>query len=174
MRIEIDEKDQVLLTHLQTNGRATSAELASQVDLSVSGVQKWLKKLEESGVIERYTAVLNRQAVGYDMLCFVEVTLRGHESDSVANFDAVVQQMPEILECHRLTGSADYLLKVTVRNREHLDHFLMKEVLSLRSVDRLQTSVVLREIKETTAVGVGNEPDLHPVDIAEEPHPLTP
>ncbi len=154
MKVDLDEKDRILLQRLQENALITSAELATQVDLSVSGVQKRLKKLEENGVIQRYAAIVDRAAVGYDMLCFVQVTLQGHVADSVSDFDATVQRMPEILECHRLTGTADYLLKVTVRNREHLDQFLMKDLLSLRIVDRLQTSVVLKEVKETTAVGV--------------------
>lgn len=154
MTIDLDEKDRILLQHLQENGRATSADLAGKVDLSVSGVQKRLKKLEENGVIKRYVTILDRQSVGYDMLCFVQVTLQGHVPDSVTDFDATVNAMPEVLECHRLTGSADYLLKVTVRNREHLDRLLMENLLALRSVGRLETSIVLREVKETTTVGL--------------------
>ena len=134
----------------------TNAELADKVDLSTSGVQKRLKKLEESGVIKKYVTVLDRKAVGYDMLCFVEVILRAHDTDQVAEFDAEVQKMDEIQECHRLTGNSDYLLKVVVRDREHLDHFLMQVLLPFPAVDRVHTRIVLREIKETSKVSTAS------------------
>ena len=134
----------------------TNAELADKVDLSTSGVQKRLKKLEESGVIKKYVTVLDRKAVGYDMLCFVEVILRAHDTEQVAQFDMKVCELDEIQECHRLTGNSDYLLKVVVRDREHLDHFLMQVLLPFPAVDRVHTRIVLREIKETSKVSTRN------------------
>lgn len=134
----------------------TNAELADQVGLSPSGVQKRLKKLEEGGLVKKYATVLDRAGLGYDMLCFVQVSLRVHVPDAVSEFDQAVLGMPEILECHRLTGNFDYLLKVVVHNREHLDHFLMKVLMPLPAVDRVYTSVVLREIKETTTISTDN------------------
>ncbi|MFQ5422261.1 MAG: Lrp/AsnC ligand binding domain-containing protein, partial [Anaerolineae bacterium] len=83
-----------------------------------------------------------------------------HEPQDVTDFDQAIQDMPEILECYRLTGAADYLLKILVRNREHLDHFLMNVLMPLRAVDRLRTRVVLKEIKETT--GIATVPDGQP------------
>lgn len=152
--MELDAKDCILLDALQENARLTISELAEQVDLSVSGVQKRLRKLEESGVIVQYVTLLNRSQLGLSLLCFVEVSLATHIRQDVVDFDAAIQNFSEVLECHRLTGGADYLLKIIVRDREHLDNFLMDVLMPLPAVDKLKTSVALREIKETTAVPI--------------------
>lgn len=154
MNFTPDEKDRILLTHLQDNARLTSAELGKQSDLSPSGVQKRLRKLEENGVVEKYATIVNRKRLGYDLLVFVQVTLAGHMPELVATFDTAMQEMPEILECHRVTGNADYLLKIVVRDHEHLDHFLMQRLLPLPSIDRVSSNLVLKAVKETTNIGL--------------------
>lgn len=152
MNFPLDDKDRLLLDQLQENARLTSAELSQQVELSPSGVQKRLRKLEESGAVKKYAAVLDRKKLGYDLAVFVQVTIRGHTPELVAQFDAAIQNMVEVLECHRVTGSADYLLKVIVRDHEHLDHFLMKQLLPLPSVERVNSNLVLKSVKETTQI----------------------
>ena len=102
--------------------------------------------------LRNYVTVLDRKSVGYDMLCFVEVILRAHDNEQVTLFDETILGLDEIQECHRLTGNSDYLLKVVVRDREHLDHFLMHTLLPLPAVDRVHTRIVLREIKETSKI----------------------
>ncbi len=152
MEATLDEKDQAILRHLQQDARITNTELAQRVELSPPGLQKRLRKLEESGVIERYSTLVNREAVGFDMLCFVQVTLQRHEPRAVERFREVVQRMPEVLECHHITGEYDYLLKIVVRNRKQLEHFLLESLTPLPGMDKIRTSLVLREIKETTAL----------------------
>lgn len=156
MSYELDEKDRALLAHLQDNARMTSAELGKLVELSPSGVQKRLRKLEENGVVKKYATIVDRRTLGYDLVVFVQVTLQGHTSDSVAEFDAVIQQMDDVLECHRVTGTADYLLKVVVRDHQHLDHFLMNQLLPMPSVERVNSNLVLKAVKETTNLGLSN------------------
>lgn len=152
--VELDRIDQILLECLQADGRVSNAELARRVDLSSPGLYKRLRRLEEAGVIRRYVALLDHEAVGYDMLCFVQVTLQRHEPDAVDNFRREVQHMPEVLECHHLTGEFDYLLKVVVRNRKHLERFILETLTPVRGMDKIRTSLVLSEIKSTTAVQV--------------------
>lgn len=149
-----DDIDRVLLQRLQADARTTNAELARQVDLSPSGLQKRLRKLESSGAIRGYTALLDRELLGYDMLCFVQVTLQRHQPDNTTRFREAVQQLPEVLECHHLTGEYDYLLKVIVRNREHLESFLMTQLTPIPAIDKLRTSISLREVKATTEIPV--------------------
>lgn len=149
-----DEKDRLLLNYLQDNARMTSAELGKLVDLSPSGVQKRLRKLEENGVIDKYATVINRKSLGYGLTVFVQVTLQGHTREAVAEFDNDMQLTPEVLECHRVTGTADYLLKVVVRDHEHLDHFLMNHLLPLPSVARVNSNLALKAVKETTNIDV--------------------
>ncbi len=149
---ELDPTDRAILHELQQNARITNTELAQRVDLSAPGVQKRLRKLEENGVIRRYAAVVNPEAVGYDMLCFVQVTLQRHEPTAVEHFRQVIQEMPEVLECYHLTGEHDYLLKVVVRNRKHLETFLLDTLTPVPGMDKIRTSLVLNEIKATTAI----------------------
>ena len=162
----LDEKDRVLLQHLQEDARITNTELARRVDLSPPGLQKRIRKLEESGVIDSYVTLVDREAVGFDMMCFVQITLQRHEPQAIKDFKEIVQTLAEVMECHHVTGEYDYLLKVVVRNRRHLEHFLVEKLTPLPGMDKLRTSLVLREIKTTTMVPL----DLSPLneDISEE------
>jgi Lrp/AsnC family leucine-responsive transcriptional regulator len=157
----LDEKDRQLLKHLQGDARLTNTELARRVDLSPPGLQRRLRKLEDAGVIEQYVTLLDREAVGFDMLCFVQITLLRHEPESIQRFKIIVQDMPEVLECHHITGEFDYLLKVIVRNREHLEKFLVEKLTPVPGMDKIRTSLVLREIKTTTNLPI----DLVPLEI---------
>jgi Lrp/AsnC family transcriptional regulator, leucine-responsive regulatory protein len=152
MQPELDAIDYLLLTSLQQDARQTNTELARRVKLSPAGLQRRLKKLEESGLIDRYVALLNREAVGLDMLCFVQVTLQRHQPELIQQFRALLQNVPEVLECHHITGEYDYLLKVVVRNRHHLEHFLVEILTPAPGMDKIRTSLVLSEIKMSTAV----------------------
>ncbi len=154
MDYTLDEKDTILLIQLQANARLTNAELGKLVNLSPSGVQKRLRKLEESGIIERYATMLNRQRLGYDLLVFIKVIIKDHSIERIADFDEEVSAMPAVLESHRIIGDADYLLKVVVRDRKELDHFLMKRLVPLKSIERVSTYLVLKESKETTSIGL--------------------
>lgn len=153
-RFELDDKDRTLLHYLQTDARITNTELAQRVDLSPTGLQKRLRKLEEAGIIKEYATLLDREAIGYDMLCFVQVTLQRHEPAAIERFKSAVQQMPAVLECYHLTGEYDYLLKIVVHNRRQLEHFLVEVLTPMPGMDKIRTSLVLREIKATTAVPV--------------------
>ena len=156
---ELDEKDRALLELLQADARMTNAELARRIDLSPPGLQKRLRRLEEAGVVERYVTLVNREAVGFDMLCFVQVTLQRHEPRAIARFRTLVQEIPEVLECYHLTGEYDYMLKVVVRNRKHLEEFLMEKLTPGPGMDKVRTSLVLSDIKNTTAVPIACDED---------------
>lgn len=147
----IDDLDQRLLATLQSDARISTAELARQLRLSPPGVQKRIRRLEEKGVIERYVTVLNRESVGLDLLCFVLIMLAHHRPDSVQRFRAGIAKMPEVLECHQLTGEFDCLMKLVVSNHEELQRFL-ERLMRVGGVDRVRTSIVLREIKSVTAL----------------------
>jgi len=157
MSSQLDDKDRMLLRYLQEDARITNVELARRIDLSPPGLQKRLRRLEENGIIERYVTLVNREAVGYDMLCFIQVTIRRHEPQAIARFRLLVQSMSEVLECYSITGEFDYMLKIVVRNRKHLEHFLMEMLTPVPGMDTIRTSLVLRDIKVTTAVSLSPE-----------------
>lgn len=151
-RTELDSLDKQLLTHLQHDARLSTAELARRLELSGPGVQKRMRKLEHQGVIRGYVTVVDREAVGLDLLCFVHVTLAHHRPASVKRFPDKIRKMPEVLECHFLTGEFDYLLKVVVANHDHLERFLFGTLMKAGGVDRTRTSIVVKEVKTSIAL----------------------
>ena len=163
MDVNLDAIDRDVLRHLQRDGRLTHKELAEQVSLSPPGLVKRLRRLERAGVLRGYTAVVDRELVGYDLLCFVHVTLAHHQVEAVRRFRQAIVAIEEVVECHHVTGEFDYLLKVLVRNHHHLERFLVEELTPLPGVDRIRTSVVLREVKHTTTIPVP-----HPVPDSTE------
>src|SRR5688500_3769354 len=148
----LDALDRQILSQLQSDASLSSAELARRVELSAPGLQKRLRRLREGGVIARQVALLNREAVDLDLLCFVHVTLAHHQPDGVSGFRRAVQHMPEVLECHLLTGEFDYLLKVVAANHRELERFLVERLTPTAGVDKIRTSIVLNEIKSSTAL----------------------
>lgn len=156
----LDHIDRQILFLLQENSRITSAELARQVKLSAAGLQKRLKKLEESGVIDRYVTLVNREALGLDLLCFAQVTLAHHQPECVGQFCDRVKGLPEVLECHHLAGEFDYLLKVVVANHQGLERFLSEKIIQIPGVDKIRTSIVLNEVKASTSLPL-EHPEVH-------------
>ena len=149
---QLDDMDRKVLRLLQDDGRISSAELARRVNLSAPGLQKRLKKLEQKGVIDRYVTLVNREALGLDLLCFAQVTLTHHQPDCVKNFCTRVQSLQEVLECHYLAGEFDYILKVVVANHHHLEKLLREKIIPIPGVDKIRTSIVLNEVKASTSL----------------------
>jgi DNA-binding Lrp family transcriptional regulator len=104
------------------------ADLARQLHLSPPAIHARVRHLEPLGTIHRYVALLDRAKVGYDMLCFINGSLQTHQIEPVERFRDEVQKMPEVLECHDVTGEYDYLLKVTIRNRQDLERFVVRRL----------------------------------------------
>jgi DNA-binding Lrp family transcriptional regulator len=148
----LDEIDREVLRLLQEDGRMSSTELARRVNLSTPGLQKRLKKLEQKGVIDRYVTLVNREALGLNLLCFAQVTLTHHQPECTSNFCTRVQGLPEVLECHYLAGEFDYLLKFVVANHQHLEKLLREQITRIPGVDKIKTSIVLNEIKASTSL----------------------
>ncbi len=150
--MELNELDRSILQALQVNGRISNADLARLVNLSPPAVHARMKRLEQQGIIQQYVALLDREQMGYDMLCFINVSLALHQREHVDHFRQLVRDMPEVLECHHLTGEYDYLLKVVVRSRRDLERFVVDQLTPIPGVARIHTSLVLSEVKATTAV----------------------
>jgi DNA-binding Lrp family transcriptional regulator len=149
---ELDEKDIAILTALQHDSRITNVELARRVDLSPPAVHARIRRLEESGIISSYGAVVNREALGFDMLCFIEVNMQLHSPENITAFRSQVASMPEVLECHQLIGDIDYLLKVVIRNKRGLERFLLERLMPIPGIARVKTSMSLSEVKSTTII----------------------
>ncbi len=152
--IELDELDIALLRELQGNGRLSNKDLAKRINLSPPATHTRIKRLEKKGYIRNYVTLLDWPKMGFDMICFIQINLQTHQPEVVDNFRARINKLPEVLECHHVTGESDYLLKVAIRNREGLEHFVVKRLTPISGIARIHTSIVLSEIKSTTALPV--------------------
>ena len=156
--VELDTIDRRILRALQTDGRITYDQLASQVNLSASATLRRVKRLEESGAIARYVALVSPERVGFGLTAYINVRLEKHSEVHKRNpmdlFRAAVQTWPEVVECAALTGEMDYLLRVVVQDMAHYSRFIMDTLLNHPSVEDCKTSFVLDRVKNTTAVPV--------------------
>jgi Lrp/AsnC family leucine-responsive transcriptional regulator len=154
----LDKLDRLILRSLQADGRATYEQIAEAVSLSPSAVLRRVKRLEESGVIDRYVALVRPEAVGLGLTAYINVRLEKHTESHKRNpmdvFRASVQTWPEVVECAALTGEMDYLLRVVVEDMAHYSRFIMDTLLKHPSVQDCKTSFVLDRVKATTAVPV--------------------
>ncbi len=154
----LDKLDRAILRRLQDNGRETYDVIGEQVGLSPSAVLRRVKRLEDSGVIARYVALVPPEAVGLGLTAYLNVRLEKHTESHKRNpmdlFRASVQTWPEVVECAALTGEMDYLLRVVVQDMAHYSRFIMDTLLKHPSVQDCKTSFVLDRVKATTAVPV--------------------
>ncbi len=154
MNTQLDQQDRAILERLQNDSSISNVELSRQVNLSPPAIHSRIKRLEQLGYIQGYTAVLDREQLGYDLLCFIQVRLEAHHPEAIMNFRDCIEKIPEVLECYYLTGNTDYLLKVVVRHKKDLQHFLMEKLTPIRGIARFETSLALEEIKATTILPI--------------------
>lgn len=150
--IMLDKVDKSLLRALQADGRLSNVELARKISLSPPAAHARLRRLEKDGYIRQYTAVVDREKAGYDLLCFIHISLQMHQVTQVEKFREATRKMPEVLECHHITGEYDYLLKVVLRNRKDLEQFVVDKLTPIPGVARIHTSLVFTEVKATMAL----------------------
>lgn len=152
----LDKLDRQILRTLQADGRATYDQLSELIGLSPSAVLRRVKRLEESGVIDRYVALVKPESVGLGLTAYINVRLEknteSHKRNPMDLFRASVQTWPEVAECAALTGEMDYLLRVVVQDMAHYSRFIMDTLLKHPSVQDCKTSFVLDRVKATTAV----------------------
>ncbi len=157
-KTQLDAVDRRILQVLQAQGRSTFDELAAAVGLSASAVLRRVKRLEGSGVINGYVALVAPDRVGLGLTAYINVRLEKHadvgKRSPMDAFTAAVQTWPEVVECAALTGEMDYLLRVLVRDMAHYSRFIMDSLLKHPSVQDCKSSFVLHRLKSTTAVPV--------------------
>lgn len=144
----MDKIDLRILTALQADCRQSVAELAETVSLSPSACHRRVKQLEDKGVIQGYTARLDGKKVGYLIEFFIEVSLASQREEILREFERAVRSVPEILECHLMTGQADYLLRVGASDTVDYERIYRNRIAQLPGVSRIQSSLVLRTVKQ--------------------------
>lgn len=150
--ISLDRTDLRILNLLQNHGRLSNQEIAERVALSPSPCLRRIKRLEDSGVIRQYVALVDPDRVGLGLLAYVSVKLEKRGKMPMEEFGARVQGWPEVAACYAMTGDMDYLLRVHVRDLQHFSRFVMDQLLRQPGVVDVKSSFALARIKETTAL----------------------
>ena len=150
----LDRASRGVLRELQQDARLSQQALAERVGLSPTPVWRRIRELEARGVIRRWVVLLDREKLGLGTCVLANVSLERHVEGVVEGFERRVRACPEIIECHGITGEADYLIKVVVPDMKAYDRFLHEVVFRIPGVASIRTNVVLREVKYETALPV--------------------
>lgn len=154
MTLMLDATDRRILAVLQKEGRITNADLSERVNLSPSACHRRVQQLEEAGYIDKYVALLNTRKMGRPTTVFVEITLQSQAEDLLDAFEREVARVPDILECHLMAGTADYLLKIMAEDTEDFARIHRQHLSRLPGVRQMQSSFALRTVVQTTALAV--------------------
>lgn len=152
----LDRVDLALLAELQGDGRISNADLAVRVKLSPSACLRRVQRLEAAGIVAGYAALLDPARVGLGLQAFVRVQLARHDADTIAAFSQRVNDWDEVVACHALTGDMDYLLHVIVQDLDHFSRFLLDRLLSGDFVADVNSSFVLRSVKQTRRLALAH------------------
>lgn len=144
----LDKTDRKILKHLQHNARISMTELAEKVGLSTTPVTERVRRLEREGIISGYHARLNPHALGKSLLVFVELKLRSKSGNIFEDFRREVQKIPQIMECHLVSGEYDYLIKVRLPDMSAYRDMLGNILLQLPAAAESRSYVVMEEVKE--------------------------
>jgi DNA-binding Lrp family transcriptional regulator len=145
-------RDRRILLALQEDSRITLQDLAEQVGMSTSACWRRVKALEEAGVIERYTVIVNTRKAGFGLSAMVHVSLARHEQENVDTFVREVRRHPEVLECFATSGEADFHMRVVVADIDAYNDFLDSFIFKVPGVSQVRSNIVLKEIKTDTAL----------------------
>ena len=152
--MQIDDTDRRILRVLQREGRVSNAELAERVHLSASACHRRVQRLEAAGMIRGYVALLDARRLGVPATVFVEITLTTQADEVLEAFEQAVRRVPDVLECHLMAGTADYILKLVAEDTEDFARIHRQYLTRLPGVAQMQSSFALRTVFKTTALPV--------------------
>jgi len=150
--LTLDRTDRQILKILQQEARLSNAELAERVNLSTSSCHRRVKLLEQSGLIEKYVALLSTEALGLTLTVFIEVALNRKDKKTRDDFMAQVRLKPEVLEGHFIAGEYDNLLRVVVEDIAAYRQFILDDLLAIPEVEKTRSAMSLGQWKSTTAL----------------------
>lgn len=150
----LDATDRKILAALQVKGRMSNSDLSDAVNLSPSACHRRVQRLEADGYIRDYVALLDARKLGVPTTVFVEITLQGQAEELLDAFEKSVSRIPDVLECHLMAGTADYVLKVVAENTEDFARIHRQYLSRLPGVAQMQSSFALRTVFKTTALPI--------------------
>lgn len=153
-QLGLDALDRRILAVLQASGRISNSDLSERINLSPSACHRRVQRLDAEGYIRDYVALLDARKMGVGTTVFVEITLQGQADEVLDAFEKAVALIPDVLECHLMAGTADYLLKVVAENTEDFARIHRQFLARLPGVAQMQSSFALRTVFKTTALPV--------------------
>lgn len=150
----IDDIDRKILEKVQANGRITNTQLSKEIGLSPAPTLERVKKLETSGFIKNYHAELDKGKIGLGVSTFVLVSLKGHNKENIKIFTEKIADIPEVIECHHITGSGDFILRVTAKDIVSYQKLMLERVTDIPVVDNLQSMVILSTFKDSKVMPI--------------------
>ncbi len=148
----LDKIDIQILSLLQKHSNRTTKSIASELKMTTSPVFERIKKLEKEGYIKKYVAILDNKKLGLKLTVFIGITLQGHTRSYLEKFVSQINNFPEIVECHRVSGNFDYLLKLVVEDIEAYEHFIISKLTLLPYLGNVQSLITLSTGKETNEI----------------------
>lgn len=153
---KLDNIDKKIIRIMQGNGRITNSQLSKEIGLSPAPTLERVKKLEQSGVILSYHAKINKEKIGLGVSTFVLVSLKGHNKENIQKFTNSIEKIEEIIECHHITGSGDFLLRVVTKDINSYQKLMLEKVTEIPVVDNLQSIVILSTFKDSNVLPILN------------------
>ena len=150
--LNLDKTDIAILKLLQEDAKISNVQLAKRVHLSPSPCLTRVRRLERLGIVSRHVALLNPHSLGLNVSVFVQITLEKQAKEGLDRFESAIRKRPEVMECYLMTGEADYLLRVLVRDVEALEQFIIKELTRIPGIANIRSSVALKQVKYETAL----------------------
>lgn len=155
-RLKLDATDRKILEILQNDANITNAQLAKEIGLSPAPTLERVNKLEGSGVIRSYHAVIDPASVNLGVSTFVMVSLKGHNKENIDKFVNAINQIDEVIECHHITGAGDFILKLVSSDITTYQQLMLEKVSNIDVVDSLQTMVILSTFKDSKTLPIPN------------------
>ncbi|MEJ1117128.1 Lrp/AsnC family transcriptional regulator [Phyllobacterium sp. CCNWLW109] len=150
MLSSLDQIDRAILTHIQADGRIQNLELANRVGLSPSPCLRRVKRLEDIGVIRRYTALLDASKIGLGLTVFSRISLVAQDAETVENFAQAMNALPQVVECHIMAGECDALLRVVASDLDGYRQFQMAHLTRKNGVQTVKTDIPMQTVKLLT------------------------
>ena len=156
IRIKFDKIDRSILEILQSNAKITNAQLSKDIGLSPAPTLERVKKLEQSGIIKSYHAKLDPEKIGLGVSTFVLVSLIGHNKGNIDAFMKEINEIQEVIECHHITGTGDFILKIMAKDIASYQKLMLEKVSDIKVVDSLQSLVILSTFKDSKVLPIPN------------------
>ena len=157
--VEIDDIDREIIGILQEDATRAIQDIANQVGLTNNPCWRRIKRLEETGVIKSRVAIIDAKKLGLGSTAFVTIRIDSHNREWLDGFARCVQEFPEIVECHRMTGDVDYLLKIAIRDLEHYDRVYQRLITAVPGLTDVSSTFSMESLKQRSGIDVSSVPE---------------